>query len=204
MPPAAAPMTEPSLDDVILDAALDAFTTFGLRRTTVDDVAKRAGVGRVTIYRRIGGKQDLIDAALARESQRLFTEVMAAAAAHDDLAGRITASFAATVTAVRENSVWQRLLSLETDSALQQLTVEGQSVLTAAVQATLHILDPNLGAAPPSSELLGRAELLVRVTHSVLLTPRAAVPLATRDDLIAFAQAHLVPIASVGQPSRAD
>lgn len=181
--------------DAILDAALLVFAELGLRRATVDDVARRAGVGRITVYRRIGGKQDLIDAVLARESQRLFADVLAAADAADGPAERIAAGFAATVTTVRGNAMWQRLLTLETDSALQQLTLDGQSVLAAAVAATVRILDPQLRDAAPSAHQLARAELLVRVTHSVLLTPHAVVPLADHDDLTAFARTYLVPIA---------
>ncbi|WP_307856887.1 TetR/AcrR family transcriptional regulator [Mycolicibacter acidiphilus] len=197
------PTVEGSADtDVIIDAALAVFGELGLRRATIDDVAKRAGVGRVTVYRRVGSKQDLIDAALGREAQRLFTAVMAATDAADDMCERIAVSFAATVTAVRNNAVWQRLLTLETDSALQQLTVNGQSVLVAAVGVTLQILYPDLGDALPSAEQLARAELLVRVTHSVLLTPHAVVPLADYPELTAFARAHLVPIAVADSAAR--
>lgn len=195
-PPVVSASTEGSVDvNGILDAALSVFAEFGLRRATVDDVARRAGVGRVTVYRRIGGKPELIRAVLTRESERLFAEVMAAAEAAGGMAERIVTSFATTVTAVRRNAVWQRLLTLETDSALPQLTVDGQPVLAAAVAATARILDPGLGDRVPSADQLARAELMVRITHSVLLTPHVVVPLADYDDLVAFARAHLVPLA---------
>lgn len=182
--------------DAILDAALRVFTDLGLRRATIDDIAKRAGVGRITVYRRIGGKPDLVNAVLTRESQRLFATVRAAAEAAPDLAERVAVSFATTVTAMRDNAVWQRLLSLETDSALQQLTLDGQAILTAAVDATVHILHPELGDDIPSSAQLARAELMVRITHSVLLTPHVVVPLADHAGLAAFAREFLVPIAA--------
>lgn len=182
--------------DAILDAALMAFAELGLRRTTVDDVAKRAGVGRITVYRRIGAKPDLVSAVLTRESQRLFATVKAAAEAAHDLPGRVAASFATTVIAMRNNAVWHRLLSLETDSALQQLTLDGQGVLAAAVGATVHILHPELGEDTPSPAQLARAELMVRITHSVLLTPHVVVPLADHAGLAAFARDYLAPIAA--------
>lgn len=182
--------------DAILDAALVVFTDLGLRRATIDDVAKRAGVGRITVYRRIGAKPELVNAVLTRESQRLFATVRAAAEAAPDLAERVAESFATTVIAVRNNAVWQRLLSLETDSALQQLTLDGQGVLIAAVDATVRILHPELGDDIPSAAQLARAELMVRITHSVLLTPHVAVPLADHSSLAAFARDYLVPIAA--------
>ncbi|MEB3031888.1 TetR/AcrR family transcriptional regulator [[Mycobacterium] nativiensis] len=181
--------------DAILDVALTVFAELGLRRATVDDVAKRAGIGRVTIYRRIGGKPELIRAVLARESQRLFADVSAAAeSAGEDPAERIAVSFATTVAGVRENPVWQRLLSLEPDTVLPQLTMAGGDVLAAAVTVTIGILDPKAAAAP-SPDLTARAEVLVRITHSVLLTSQVAVPLSDFGELAAFARRYLVPIA---------
>src|SRR5579859_712543 len=65
----------------ILDAALEEFTRFGLRRVTMEDVAQRASIHRVTIYRRFDGKDALVDAVIMRELQRFlaaFTRAMAA------------------------------------------------------------------------------------------------------------------------------
>ena len=39
-------------DDALLDAARDCVLEVGVRRTTLTDVAKRAGVSRMTLYRR--------------------------------------------------------------------------------------------------------------------------------------------------------
>src|SRR5437879_2242277 len=70
-----------ALTEQILDAARDQFMTFGLRRSTVDDVAKRARVSRVTVYRRIGNKDALVSACLLREYRRFVGEVDGAVAA---------------------------------------------------------------------------------------------------------------------------
>lgn len=46
--------------DRILLAALDLFLQQGIRKTSVDDVADRAGVTRVTVYRHFSDRQQLI------------------------------------------------------------------------------------------------------------------------------------------------
>ena len=51
----------------ILDAALEEFLDFGLRRATVEDITRRAGVGRMTVHRRFSTKQSLIEAVWLRE-----------------------------------------------------------------------------------------------------------------------------------------
>jgi AcrR family transcriptional regulator len=50
--------------DLIVAAARDAFAAQGLD-TSVEEIARRAGVGMGTLYRRFPSKEDLIDAVLA-------------------------------------------------------------------------------------------------------------------------------------------
>jgi len=46
--------------DRILQAALDLFLQQGIRKTSIDDVADRVGVTRVTVYRHFSDRQQLI------------------------------------------------------------------------------------------------------------------------------------------------
>lgn len=54
----------------VLEAARELFAEHGLD-TTLDDVARRAGVGIGTVYRRFPGKEDLVEALFAEEVDRL-------------------------------------------------------------------------------------------------------------------------------------
>ncbi len=47
--------------DKILEAATEVFVEKGIERATIDDIANRAGVGKGTIYRRVGKKKDFIN-----------------------------------------------------------------------------------------------------------------------------------------------
>lgn len=49
--------------DRILQAALDLFLRQGIRKTSIDDVAERAGVTRVTVYRYFSDRQHVINEA---------------------------------------------------------------------------------------------------------------------------------------------
>src|SRR5579884_4518029 len=59
----------------ILDAALGQFEDFGLRRSTVEDIARRCGLSRITIYRRFPRKENLIEAVLLRELASFLGEL---------------------------------------------------------------------------------------------------------------------------------
>ncbi|HUR03151.1 MAG TPA: TetR/AcrR family transcriptional regulator [Nonomuraea sp.] len=62
---------DPGNDAAILDAALDLLIERGAERTSIEAVAQRAGVAKLTVYRRWRSKEDLLMAALehARDPQ---------------------------------------------------------------------------------------------------------------------------------------
>ncbi len=180
----------------ILDAALMLFADIGIQRATIGDVANRAGVNRVTVYRRIGSKDDVVEAVIGREATRLFTEIADAARKGKTFEDRVAVSFATTIDSMRNNAVLARLLTLETETILLRLTAEAGPLLTAAVAAVMHIFEEAVEdkLITTTDDLGPRAEVMVRIVHSIILTPAVLVPLKTYDDLVAFAQTHLVPI----------
>src|SRR5256885_9184849 len=58
-------------DGPLLDAARACVLAVGVRRTTFSDVARRAGVSRMTLYRRFGDLEALLSALMTREFGRL-------------------------------------------------------------------------------------------------------------------------------------
>jgi AcrR family transcriptional regulator len=68
--------------DLIIEAARIAFATEGLD-VSVEEIARRAGVGMGTLYRRFPSKDDLIDAVLADAFDR-YIELVEQALANDD------------------------------------------------------------------------------------------------------------------------
>jgi AcrR family transcriptional regulator len=55
---------DPATDDAILRAGLELFIERGIEGASIEQIAKRAGVGKLTIYRRWPAKEDLIAAAI--------------------------------------------------------------------------------------------------------------------------------------------
>jgi AcrR family transcriptional regulator len=66
----------------ILDAAREVFAEHGVD-VGIDEVARRAGVGVGTIYRRFPGKRDLVDALVAERLARLEASALAVLNADD-------------------------------------------------------------------------------------------------------------------------
>ncbi len=66
------PVPPPSADPV-LDAAAACFARFGVRRTSVQDVAKQLGVNRTTIYRQVGNIEHMASLLAIRETHRILS-----------------------------------------------------------------------------------------------------------------------------------
>lgn len=72
--------------DRILQAALDLFLRQGIRKTSVDDIADRVGVSRVTVYRHFSDRQQLIGESFLLVNAA-FDRVRAALEEEQDLDG---------------------------------------------------------------------------------------------------------------------
>jgi AcrR family transcriptional regulator len=82
----------------IQQAALDLFLQQGVRKTSIDDIAARAGVTRVTVYRHFADREQLVGAAF-RQVNGVFDRIREALAEEDDLDGYL-ARMATEMTAV--------------------------------------------------------------------------------------------------------
>ncbi len=84
--------------DRILQAGLDLFLQQGIRKTSIDDVADRAGVTRVTVYRHFSDRQRLIGEAFSQVNDA-FDRIRGALEEESDLDGYLV-RMAAELTSV--------------------------------------------------------------------------------------------------------
>ena len=194
------PSVEPpddALSERILDAALELAAAFGLRNLTMDDVAERAHVGRMTVYRRFGAKERLIEALTVRESRRCLAELDAAAPPDAPLEDQVAAGFATGLRIAREHPLLNRLARLEPETVVQAFARDGGSLFTVACGFVAARLE-----AAQDSGVLGElaveevAELLVRLCLSFVLIDESALPIQDEAAARATAERLLVPLVS--------
>ncbi|WP_228536789.1 TetR/AcrR family transcriptional regulator [Nocardia sp. XZ_19_231] len=85
----------------ILNAALEQFQEIGIEKTTIDDIVKRVGVGRMTVFRKLGSKDAIISAVISREAQSLFECMTEIAQRPIGLEERIVASATELIRGIR-------------------------------------------------------------------------------------------------------
>jgi TetR/AcrR family transcriptional repressor of uid operon len=162
----------------ILDAALGLAAASGLKNLTMDDVARRAGVGRMTVYRRFGSRTALVDALAVRECRRCLETIGAAIDPAEDAGERMAAMFTATLTVIREHPLLARLASFEPEALLHELTRDDSAVFRLVRAFLVGLIEQGQSAgelAPGDPAVL--AELSVRLGASFVLMPDSVLPL---------------------------
>jgi AcrR family transcriptional regulator len=108
-------------DDGYLDAAKDAILAVGWRRTTLTDIARRAGVSRMTLYRRWPDTQTMLADLMTREWGRVVNEAVGSLDPAADPLHRITAGVVATVRGLRADQLLRRIIDLDPEVLLPYL-----------------------------------------------------------------------------------
>ncbi len=106
--------------DAYLDAARDCILDVGWRRTTLTEVARRAGVSRMTIYRTWADMPTLLGDLMTREWAGVVTDQVAAEGDKPAIE-RIVAGIVGTVRMLRQNELFVRIVELDPELILPYL-----------------------------------------------------------------------------------
>jgi TetR/AcrR family transcriptional repressor of uid operon len=183
-------------DPVVLDAAYELFCRQGIQRTTMDDVARRAGLSRITVYRRVASKEALVEQVMLREFRRNVDQFLADISEADTVADRVVAGFVSSLRSVRSNPLIEGLMTAEPQSLAPSILGERGRNLAMVSQFLAGQLrrEQASGNVADDIDVDMVAELMVRIAMSILLTPSALVDLDDEDRLRELARRYLVPM----------
>lgn len=181
----------------VLDAALLAFLDFGIKRTSMVEVARRCGLSLATLYRRFASKSDLIQAVAMRQARQFVEQVDAAQQRQVDRdAGaedQIVELFVAFLNGLRGNKLLDRLLKTEPEIVLPYLTVKGAPVLELGRDYVAEFITRLQGEGKlPEYDPEPVAEMIARTALSLALTPQTVLPLDDDAAIRKFARDHVV------------
>lgn len=184
----------PSVDDQILDAARSCVLEFGIRRTTLAEVARRAGVSRPTVYRRWPDTRAVVADLLTREIRTAIPAMTGDAPARVQLVRAVVD----VATEMREHPLFVKILRSDPDmlmtyvvdrlGASQRAIVE---VVAAAIAAGQH--DGSIRVADP----VHMATMVLLIVQSAVQSARMAAellpPPALVDELRVAVDSYLAP-----------
>lgn len=162
---------EPAPDETtraILDATRASVLDFGVRRTTLTDIARRAGVSRMTVYRRYPDVDAVLRDLMTREfGGTLLAAAVDAADTDADGRARLRRQVTLGVASLRAHPLLRKVVEAEPELLLPY--VLGR--LGASQRRALELLEPAIAAAQDDGSVRdGDPGLLA---HTVLLAAQA-------------------------------
>lgn len=104
--------------DTVLDAVRDCVLAVGVRRTTLTDVARRAGVSRMTLYRRWPDVRSLVGDLMTREWVAVATGAMPERRPGATARGLIVDGLVAGVEAFRVHPLFRKIIDVDPELLL--------------------------------------------------------------------------------------
>jgi AcrR family transcriptional regulator len=184
----------------ILDAAYEQFSRMGIQRSTMEDVARRAGVSRITVYRRFATKDALVEHVVRREFRRYFDQFLVDIEQARTVAERVVLGFVSSLRAIRRNPLIGGLIATEPDLLVASMIGDGGQTLATVRQFVAGQLrrEQHAGAVSTDLDTDLAAELIVRVSASFLVIPSHVVDVDDDEQLAAVARRFLVPMLEPG------
>jgi AcrR family transcriptional regulator len=153
-------------DDRLLDAARACVLAVGVRRTTVTDVARRAGVSRMTLYRRFPDLEALLSTLMTREFGRLVArarERRNGGSARE----RVVEMVVDGARSIAGDPLFERLVDVDPELLLPYVTVrlggmQRMAVAAAAAELSAGAADGSVRSDAPPVVLAAGIELLAR------------------------------------------
>lgn len=182
--------------EAILDATRASVIDFGIRRTTLTDVARRAGVSRMTVYRRYPDVDAVLRDLMTREFGAAMTEV-ATRVGGDDGRSRLIAHLLATIAAFRASPLMAKVVEAEPELLLPYILDRMGETHRAAIGLALQDLadgqaDGSIRAGDPRTI----AQVLLLIVQSFILSAGIAEDVeegAQLDELARLLDAGLRP-----------
>jgi AcrR family transcriptional regulator len=152
-------------EERVVDAALRCLARWGMAKTTLDDVAREAGIGRATLYRLFpGGREALMQEVVGVETARFLRRLDARVAGVDSVEDLIVGAVVEAATTLATHEAFQFLLAHEPEAIVPHLAFGQMDAVLRQVSAHAGpYLDPWL----PDGEAAARvAEWLARIVLS--------------------------------------
>lgn len=182
----------------ILRHALAALVQYGPRRMSMEDVARRADLSRITLYRRFTDKEALIVAVIISECRRCLLEIVARIGKIKSVEERFVQGFAATVDVARQHPIFARVASDGLDSDwLTSLPVSATEAIDfgrGAMTGIIRGLQAQGHLARVDAEDL--AETLIRLWQSIVFVRSDRLSADNPASVEAYARGFLFPLLS--------
>lgn len=174
----------------VITATLRCIARWGLGKTTLDDVAREAGVSRATVYRIVpGGKEGLMNLVSAAELNRFFVSLDAAVKQVASLEDTLVIGVLTAARHLDEHGALKFMIAHEPDLILPRFAFTNLDLILANVRVF---------AAPYVEQWLGddagrSVEWLARIVLSYVVTPSPEFDLTDEEAARRLVRTYVLP-----------
>ena len=158
----------------VLEAAFGCVARFGFAKTTMEDVAREAGLSRATVYRVFpGGRDELFSAMVAWEMGRFFVRMAIAVQDAADFPAVVEGALVFAHREIREHAALQKVLATEPERLLRFMRLEQDRILDAVVAYLRPVLgaEAAAGRVVPGLDLDEATRFVATMGLSLMATP---------------------------------
>jgi len=174
----------------IIEAASRCLARWGIAKTTVDDVAREAGMSRATVYRAFGGKDELVVAVGLYEEGRFFAALGPELERATTLEDTLVAAECRGSRWLQGNEVLSYLLQHEPGALLPHIAFDRIGPLLYRTHA---VLDPYLTRFVDAETSRQLSEWATRVVLSYWVKPSARLDLTDEAQARHLVAGYLLP-----------
>lgn len=191
----------------LIETALSVFAARGIKGPSTDDIATAAGVTRVTLYRRLGTRNQILREIYAHEARRLMLLVTDRFTPFESLEWdperHIEDLLVGAIFDIRDSKLLTRLIQTERIEAMSLLASQSDSVLGAITDIVADFLrktwNADVHTRPMTDEQAEELSLEIgsvvgRFLHSLVVMPDGPPAVGTEYDIRGLARRVLVPM----------
>jgi TetR/AcrR family transcriptional repressor of uid operon len=175
----------------LVEAALRCIARWGVRKTSLDDIAREAGVSRATAYRVFpGGKERLVEVVVRHEAGRAFHAVEDELRATDTLGELMATGITAVLRLAADHPVLGAVVEHEPELVLPHFAFHQLDRVLAVAE---DLCRPHLGRFLPADEVAPAADLLARVVLTYAFRPTTWVDVDDPASVRRLVDTYLLP-----------
>lgn len=175
----------------IVDGALRCIARYGTVKTTLDDIAREAGLSRATLYRTFpDGREGVLAAVVETEVARFFSDLAVAMGEAHDLEDLLVAGMVEAARRLSDHSALRYLLEHEPETVVTHLAFDPMDRL---LEVASTFAAPFFGRWLEPDQALRGSEWAVRIVVSYLICPAAGTDLTDPVDARRLVSRFVVP-----------
>jgi AcrR family transcriptional regulator len=175
----------------VVDAVLRCVARWGVAKTTLDDIAREAGLSRATVYRLFpGGKEPLLEAVASSEISRFLRTIAARLEEADSLEELLVAGVTEAGHHLTTHAALQYLMVHEPETVLPRIAF---GAMDAVLQMVADFATPYLARYLPAADAPKAAEWVARIVISYVSCPADGVDLANEQSVRRLVRTYVLP-----------